>query len=78
MLSAMRYSFHAAMNTMIAVVKTPGAASGRITLRNACPGVQPSICAASSSSYGICRKNAVRFHTASGSANDMLGTIIAW
>src|SRR5205823_3150481 len=40
-LTAMMNSFHAAMNTRIAVVNTPGAASGRITLRNACAGVQP-------------------------------------
>jgi hypothetical protein len=33
--SAMMNSFHAAMNVMIAVVNMPGAASGRITLRNA-------------------------------------------
>ena len=76
--SAMMYSFHAATNTMIAVVNTPGAAIGMITLRNAWPWVQPSIMAASSSSAGICRKNAVRFHTASGSANDIAGRISAW
>ncbi len=75
---AMRNSFQAAMNVMIAVVKIPGAASGMMTLRNAWPRVQPSTIAACSSSSGICRKNVVRFHTASGSANDMLGTIIAW
>ena len=39
---ASKNSFQAPMNTMIAVVKTPGAASGRITLRKATPGVQPS------------------------------------
>ena len=75
---AIRNSFQAAMKVMIAVVKMPGAASGMITLRNAWPRVQPSTIAACSSSSGICRKNAVRFHTASGSAKDMLGTIIAW
>ena len=66
------------MNVMIAVVNTPGAASGMITLRNACPGVHPSTIAACSSSTGSCRKNAVRFHTASGSAKDSEGTISAW
>ena len=33
--SARRNSFHAPMNTMMAVVNTPGAANGRITLRKA-------------------------------------------
>src|SRR5918998_4784599 len=37
---ASRNSFQDPMNTMIAVVETPGAASGRDTLRNATPGVQ--------------------------------------
>ena len=76
--SAMMYSFHAATNAMIAVVNTPGAASGMMTLRNAWPWVQPSTMAACSSSTGICRKNAVRFHTASGSPNDSAGMISAW
>ena len=74
----MMYSFQAATNTMIAVVKTPGAASGRITFRKAWPCVQPSIIAACSSSAGICRKNATRIHTARGNANDMAGRISAW
>src|SRR5262245_22821988 len=77
-LTAMMNSFQVAMKARIAVVNTPGAASGRITLRNAWPGVQPSTTAASSSSYGICRKNAVSSHTASGSAKLMLGRIMAW
>ncbi len=55
---ANRKSFQQKMNTRIAVVNTPGAASGAITLRNACAGVAPSIFAAFSSSHGICRKNA--------------------
>ena len=46
------------MNTRIAVVNMPGAASGAITLRNAWNGVAPSIFAAFSSSHGISRKNA--------------------
>ncbi|CAM5263090.1 hypothetical protein SVIOM74S_03378 [Streptomyces violarus] len=40
--------------------------------------MQPSTMAACSSSSGICRKNVVRFHTASGSVKDMLGTIMDW
>src|SRR5262245_53569755 len=46
-------SFHAKMKARIAVVNTPGAASGAITLVNAWNGVAPSICAACSSSHGI-------------------------
>ena len=55
---ANRKSFQQKMNTRIAVVKTPGAASGTMTLRNAWNGVAPSIFAAFSSSQGISRKNA--------------------
>src|SRR5262249_50031319 len=55
---ANRKSFQQKMNTRIAVVTTPGAASGTITDRNACAGVAPSIFAAFSSSHGISRKNA--------------------
>src|SRR5688500_1938851 len=55
---ANRKSFQQKMNTRIAVVNTPGAARGAITLRNACAGVAPSIFAAFSSSHGISRKNA--------------------
>ena len=51
-------SFQAMKNAMIAVVKTPGAASGTITLRNACQFVAPSTWAACSSSHGICWKYA--------------------
>ena len=52
-----RNSFHDEMNARIAVVKTAGAASGRMILRNACACVHPSIRAASSRSHGISRKN---------------------
>jgi len=38
MVTATRHSFHAPMKTMIAVVKMPGAASGRMILRKACAG----------------------------------------
>src|SRR5882757_5134016 len=55
---ANRKSFQQKMKTRIAVVNTPGAASGAMTLRNARPGVAPSILAAFSSSHGISRKNA--------------------
>ena len=65
------------MKIMMAVVKMPGAAIGRMTLRNAWPGVQPSTMADCSSSWGICLKKLVRFHTASGSENDRSGMIIA-
>ena len=57
---ANRKSFHAAMNARIPAVNTPGMASGRMTRRNACSGVAPSICAAFSRSQGISRKNADR------------------
>jgi len=49
-------SFHAKMKTRIAVVNTPGAASGTITFWNAWNGVAPSTCAACSSSHGISRR----------------------
>src|SRR5688572_23086568 len=62
-------------NAMIAVVKTPGAASGTITLRNACHAVAPSTCAACSISHGISRKNADSVHNAIGNENDMYGMI---
>ena len=55
---ANRKSFQAKMKTRIAAVNMPGAASGTITLRNACNGVAPSTWAACSSSHGISRKNA--------------------
>ena len=56
--SASSRSFQAKMNTRIAAVTSPGAASGTITLRKAWPGVAPSILAAFSRSQGISRKNA--------------------
>src|SRR5690606_1328885 len=66
-------SFHAKKNVKIAAVKTPGAASGTITSRNACHGVAPSTCAACSISHGISRKNADSVQIDSGSVNDMYG-----
>src|ERR671931_504906 len=57
---AKRKSFQAKMKTRIAVVNIPGAASGAMTLRNACAGVAPSTCAACSRSHGISRKKADR------------------
>src|SRR2546429_808089 len=51
-------SFQAKMKTRIAVVKTPGAASGAMTLVNAWNGVAPSTAAACSRSQGISLKNA--------------------
>src|SRR5579871_1214407 len=53
-----RKSFHATMNTRIAVVTSPGAASGAITRMKAWSGVAPSTAAARSRSHGISRKNA--------------------
>ena len=66
-------SFQAKKKTRIAAVSMPGRASGTSTRRNACPGVAPSACAASSISQGSPRKNAVSVHIASGSANDRYG-----
>ena len=57
------------------MVNTPGAASGTITLRNACHGVAPSTCAACSISHGISRKNADSVQIDSGSVNDRYGMI---
>ena len=51
-------SFQAKMKTRIAVVNTPGAASGTITFWNAWNGVAPSTCAACYSSQGISLKKA--------------------
>src|SRR5262245_25262623 len=56
--NANRKSFQAKMKTRIAVVNMPGAASGAMTLRNACAGVAPSTWAACSRSHGISLKNA--------------------
>src|SRR3954447_25183367 len=50
---ANRKSFQAKMNTRIAAVNVPGAASGRITFVKACHGVAPSTWAACFSSHGI-------------------------
>src|SRR3954454_6956464 len=56
--AASRNSCQQKKNVRIAVVKTPGAASGTITLRNACQAVAPSTWAACSISHGIWRKKA--------------------
>src|SRR4051794_6435358 len=58
---------------MIAVVKTPGAASGRTTLRNACQLVAPATWAACSISHGICRKNAVSVQIEIGRVSERYG-----
>src|SRR6185436_3152005 len=65
---ASRNSFQQKKKVRIAVVNTPGAASGMITLRNACQAVAPSTCAACSISQGIWRKNADIVQIDSGSA----------
>src|ERR1700736_2012657 len=66
-------SCHAAKKAMMAVVKTPGAASGPIALVNACQGVAPSTCAACSISQGISRKNADSTQIESGNVNETYG-----
>jgi hypothetical protein len=68
-------SFHAMKKAMIAVVNTPGAASGTITLRNACQVVAPSTWAACSISHGISRKNADMVQIEIGSVRDRYGMI---
>ena len=68
-------SFQAKKKVKIAAVKTPGAASGTITLRNACHDVASSTCAACSISHGISRKKADSVQIASGRVNDMYGMI---
>ena len=68
-------SFQAKKNVRMAAVNTPGAASGTITLRNACHGVAPSTWAACSISHGISRKKAESVQMASGSVKDMYGMI---
>ena len=60
---------------MIAVVNTPGAASGTITLRNACHVVAPSTWAACSISQGISRKNADIVQIEIGRVSDRYGMI---
>ena len=57
-------------NAMIAVVNTPGAASGTTVLRKASNGVAPSTCAACSSSHGIWRKNAASVQIEIGSVSE--------
>src|SRR5690606_10491882 len=59
-------SFQAKKKVRIAAVKTPGAASGTITLRKACHDVAPSTWAACSISHGISRKKAERVQIARG------------
>ena len=73
--AASRNSFQQKKNVRIAVVNTPGAASGTITLRNACHGVAPSTWAACSISHGIWRKNADIVQIDSGRANVRYGMI---
>ena len=51
--------------------RTPGAASGTMTLRKACHEVAPSTWAACSISHGISRKKAESVQIASGSVKDM-------
>src|SRR3954463_13882446 len=60
---------------MIAVVKTPGEASGTITLRKACHVVAPSTWAACSISQGISRKNADIVQIEIGRVSDRYGMI---
>ena len=72
---AKRKSFQAKMNTRMAAVNIPGAASGAMTLRNAWNGVAPSACAACSSYHGISRKNAERIQIASGNVKVRYGMI---
>src|SRR6187401_657663 len=71
--AASRNSFQQKKNVRIAVVNTPGAANGTMTLRNACHGVAPSTCAACSISHGIWRKNADIVQMDSGRANVRYG-----
>src|SRR5579884_2638642 len=59
-------SFQTLMKERIAVVKTPGAASGRITRHKVPRRLHPSILAASSRSGGNSRKNDVRKYTVIG------------
>src|SRR6476620_11805218 len=71
--SASTNSFQAKKNVRIAAVKTPGAASGTMTLRKACHEVAPSTWAACSISQGIWRKNADIVQIDSGRANVRYG-----
>src|SRR4051812_28398891 len=65
---ASRNSFQQKKKVRMAVVNTPGAASGTITFRKACHAVAPSTWAACSISQGICRKKADIVQIDSGSA----------
>jgi hypothetical protein len=56
-------------------VKTPGAASGTMTLRKACQAVAPSTWAACSISHGIWRKNADMVQIDRGRAKVRYGMI---
>src|SRR3954462_11768408 len=60
---------------MIAVVNTPGEASGTMTLRKACQVVAPSTCAACSISQGISRKKADIVQIEIGRVGDREGMI---
>src|SRR5206468_8967640 len=73
-----RNSFQDARKTRIAVVNSAGPASGKITSRNACPGVAPSTRAACSSSERMSDKKLDRLQTASGSENEICGRISPW
>src|SRR3954454_13743323 len=70
---ARRNSFQQKKNVRIAVVNTPGAANGTITLRKACHAVAPSTWAACSISHGICRKKADIVQIESGRAKVRYG-----
>ena len=75
---ASRNSFHEAMNARIAVVKRPGAASGRMTLRKACPGVHPSTRRRLLELPRHLREEGRQGVDVSGSTNEMSGMISAW
>src|SRR6187401_3780243 len=70
---ASKNSFQQKKNVRMAVVKTPGAANGTMTLRKACQAVAPSTCAACSISQGIWRKNADIVQIDSGRAKVRYG-----
>src|SRR5271166_2973561 len=57
---ANRNSFQQNMNTKMALVTMPGAASGAMTFVKPCHGVAPSTFAAFSRCHGICWKKAAR------------------
>src|SRR3954468_4709901 len=70
---ASRNSFQQKKNVRMAVVNTPGAASGTMTFRNACHAVAPSTWAACSISHGIWRKKADIVQIDNGRANVRYG-----